>query len=62
MIRNKKLKERVLYANYPITLLTMEPMKTKLSIEHIDNAIKYDNGQKYITDDFYKFITTIEES
>jgi hypothetical protein len=61
MIRNKRLKERVICANYPITLLTMQPMKTKMSMDYFNSTIEYDNGQKYINDDFYKRISTIKE-
>jgi len=36
-------------------------MKTKKSIKRIDISIEYDNGLKYVTDDFYKHISTIKE-
>ena len=61
MIKSKKTINRILDSKYPITLLTMEPMKTKMSIDRIDISIEYDNGLKYITDDFYKHISTVEE-
>ncbi len=61
MIRNERIIKSILEGQYPITLLVLEPMKTKMSVERIDISIEYNNGSKYITDDFYKHISTIEE-
>lgn len=61
MIRSKRLKEKIINANYPVSLLTMLPMRTKNTIIRVDLSIKYDKGLKYISDDFYKRISTIEE-
>lgn len=61
MIRNERIIKSILEGQYPITLLALEPMKTKMSVERIDISIEYNNGSKYITDDFYKHISTIAE-
>ncbi len=61
MIRNERIIKSILEGQYPITLLVLEPMKTKMSVERSDISIEYNNGSKYITDDFYKHISTIEE-
>ena len=39
----------------------IQPMKKKKSIKRIDISIEYDNGLKYVTDDFYKHISIIKE-
>lgn len=61
MIRNKQIVKRILEGQYPITMLVLEPMRTKKSVIRFDISIEYENGSKYILDDFYKRISTIEE-
>lgn len=50
---NQKERNRILKANYPITLLFMERMGDG---DHAI-AIHHNNGIKYIKNDFYKPIT-----
>ena len=59
MIRNKQIVKRILEGQYP--MLVLEPMRTKKSVIRFDISIEYENGSKYILDDFYKRISTIEE-
>lgn len=61
MIKSKKLRNKIINTYYPLTLLTMKPMRTEMSIETIDITIEYDNGSKYIQYDFYKRISTVKE-
>ncbi|MBO6051530.1 MAG: hypothetical protein J6P65_06075 [Bacteroidales bacterium] len=61
MKKNKNLIKKIIESKYPITMMMIQPMKTTTSIKRIDISIEYDNGLKYITDDFYKHISTIKE-
>jgi len=61
MKKNKSLIDRIIESIYPISMIMIQPMKTKKSIKRIDISIEYDNGLKYVTDDFYKHISTIKE-
>ena len=61
MKKNKSLIDRIIESIYPISMIMIQPMKTKKSIKRIDISIEYDNGLKDVTDDFYKHISTIKE-
>lgn len=61
MKKNKSLIDRIIESIYPISMIMIQPMKTKKSIKRIDISIEYDNGLKYVTDDFYKHISIIKE-
>lgn len=52
----RKLKEK----EWPLTVLFMEKMINGNTIPNYVKTINYDNGDKYISDDFYKHISTYE--
>lgn len=55
---NKVLKKQVLGRKLPITLLFMENILTDNSKQKVCILIKYINGEKLISYDFYKHIST----
>lgn len=55
---NKQFKVMVRKNKLPITLLFMRNTVTKNTIIKITPMISYENGEKIITHDFYKYIST----
>lgn len=55
---NKILRKEIWSKKLPITLLFMENVSTKNTIKKVIITIKYEHGEKIITNDFYKHIST----
>lgn len=55
---NKILRKQVWRKKLPITLLFMENVSTDNTIQKTCITIKYGYGEKIITNDFYKHIST----
>lgn len=56
-MKTKKIIRKLKNIGSPLTIIFMENMRDENTLPNYVKLIKYDNGYKYISNDFYKHIS-----